>query len=80
MIRVPIVHRQFASVIKFVAVDDDLRLQFCRQARSGMKLAQLVHRAIVRRSDIRRHLVGVRVLAAVEPDVRLGPRTHYKDQ
>ena len=34
------------------AVDDDLRVQFCREPRSGMERRHLIHSAIVCRSDI----------------------------
>src|SRR5919202_3959343 len=65
-------------MIEFVAINDDLRLQFCCDSRPGMKRRCFVHGAIIRRSDIWRHLVCVRVLEPVESDVGLGPRTHYK--
>lgn len=80
MVQMPIVHRHFAGIIEFVVVDDDLRVQFCRQARSGMKQPHVVHRAIIGRPDIGGHLIRVRILPAVEPDVRLRPRTHYKEE
>lgn len=80
MKRVPVFYRHFAGVIELRAVNDNFRLQFCSDSRARMKRWHVVHSAIVRRSDIDRHLVGVRILAAVEPDIRLGPRAHYKDQ
>jgi len=80
MIRMSIVHRHFAGVIKFVTVDDDFRVQLRSEAGPGMKLSRLVYSAIICRSDIYGHLVGICVLTAVEPDIRLGLRAHYKDQ
>ena len=44
-----------------------------------MERGHLVHSAIIRRSDIGGHFIRVRILPAVEPDVRFGPRTHYKN-
>jgi len=67
-------------VIELGAVDDDLRFQFRRESRPGMKRRHLLHSAIIRRSDIHRHLIGVRILATVEPDIRFGPRVHYKEE
>ncbi len=78
MKRVSVIHRHFSGVIELGPVYDDFRLQFCGEPRPGMKLARVVHGAIVRRSDIHRHLVGVGVFAAVEPDVAFGPCTHGK--
>ena len=80
MKRVPIVHRHFAGVIELRAVDDNFRLQFGSDSRARMKRWHLIHSAIIRRSDIHRHFVRVRILPAVEPDIGLGPRVHYKDQ
>ena len=45
-----------------------------------MKLGRVVYDAIIRRSDIHRHLIGVGVLAAIKPDVAFGPPTHGKDR
>ncbi len=52
MIQVSIIHRHFAGVIKFVAVDDDLRVQLRREPSAGMKRWHVVHRTIVCRSDV----------------------------
>jgi len=41
-----------------------------------MKRRHLIHSAIICSSDIWRHLIRVRVLATVEPDVAFGPRVH----
>ena len=76
MKRVPIVYRHFPGVIELGAVDDDFRLQFCGEPRARMKRRHIVHRAIVRRSDVHRHFVCVRVLPAIETNVRLSLRTH----
>src|SRR3954451_9841073 len=43
-----------------------------------MKRGHLLHSAIICRSDIHWHLIGVRILATVEPDIRLGPCAHRK--
>src|SRR5262245_20876035 len=80
MKRVPVVHRHFAGVIELRAVNDNFRLQFCSDSRARMKRWHVVHSAIVRRSDILRHLIGISILAAVEPDIRLGPRVHQKPE
>ena len=80
MKRVPVVHRHFAGMIELRAVNDNFRLQFCRDSRARMKRWHVVHSAVKRRSDIHRHLIGVRVLAAVEPDIRLGFRAHYQEE
>lgn len=80
MKRVPVVHRHFAGVIELRAVNDNFRLQFCSDSRARMKRWHVVHSAIIRRSNIHRHLVGIRILAAVELDIGLGPRVHYKDK
>ena len=80
MKRVPIVHRHFAGVIELRAVDDNFRLQFCSDSRARMKRWHVVHSAIIRRSDVGRHLIRIRVLPAVEPDVDFAPGVHYKDQ
>ena len=80
MKRVPVVHRHFAGVIELRAVNDNFRLQFCSDSCAGMKRRHLVHSAVICRSDIGRHLIRIRVLPAVEPDVGFGPRVHYKDQ
>jgi hypothetical protein len=45
-----------------------------------MKLGCLAEGAIVRRSNGDRHLVDTAILAAVEADVRFGPRAHYKGE
>ena len=80
MKRVSVVHRHFAGVIELRAVNDNFRLQFCSDSRARMKRRHVVHGAIVCRSDIGGHLIRVRILPAIEPDVRFGPRTHYKDK
>jgi hypothetical protein len=79
MKRVPIVHRQLARMIKLVAINDDFRLEFCSDSRPGMKGWSVVHGAIICCSDVRRHLVGIRVLPPVESDVCLRPRAHDRD-
>lgn len=80
MKRVPVIHRHFAGMIELRTIDDNFRLQFCSDSRARMERGHFVHSPIIRRSDIHGHLVGVRIVAAVEPDIRLGgPRTHYKD-
>ena len=80
MKRVPIVHRHFAGVIELRAVNNNFRLQFCSDSRARMKRWHVVYSTIVCRSHVHRHLIGVRILPAVEPDIRLRPRTHYKEQ
>ena len=80
MKRVPVVHRHFAGVIELRAVNDNSRLQFCSDSRARMKRWHVVHHAIIRRSDIHRHLIRIRILPAVKPDIRLGFRAHYKEE
>jgi hypothetical protein len=79
MKRVPIVHRQLAGMIKLVAINDDFCLEFRSDSRTGMKRRRIVHSAIIRRPNIWRHLVGIRVLPPVESDIRLRPRAHDRD-
>jgi len=76
MKRMSVVYRHLAWVIELSAVDDDFCLQLCSEARPGMKRRHFIYAAIICSSDIRRHLIRIRVLAAVEPDIRLGSRAH----
>src|SRR5262249_11155046 len=58
----------FAGMIELRAVHDDLRVQFCRQSRPGMKLGFLGHRAVICSPDLDGHVISTGVLAAVELD------------
>ena len=80
MVQMSIVDRHFAGVTEFVAIDDDLGVQLRSESGPGMEPRHLLHSAIVCRPDIHRHLIGVRILAAVEPDIRFSPRFHDKEQ
>src|SRR5437867_13326651 len=55
-------------MIELGAVHDDLRVEFCRQSRPGMKLGLLGDSAIIFSPDADRHIVSTGVLAAVELD------------
>src|SRR5438128_6068787 len=68
VIQVSIVHRHFPGMIELGVVHDDLRVEFCSQARAGMKLRPLGHGAIISRPNADRHLVSAGVLVAVELD------------
>ncbi len=63
-------------MIEFGVVQDDLRLQFCSQSRTGMKRGRLVDGALVRHPDADRHFIGTGVLVAVELDLGIERLAH----